>query len=139
MRSKESDFFALLFTSQRSPLSERLEQATFYHPHQTCLAINQIVAGCKKLLQKVESSSTFCNKTRNLYMLRVLLAQGPVSRKSRLLFGPKNLILNPKILNILDFCIFIFLVFIYILFAFVFVQTQLNLLSKMPSLRKCMT
>ena len=31
----------------------------FYYPH----AANQVVAGCEKLLQKVESSSTFCNKT----------------------------------------------------------------------------
>ena len=30
---------------------------------QTCLAANQVAAGCEKLLQKVESSSTFCNKT----------------------------------------------------------------------------
>ena len=29
---------------------------------QTCLAINQVVAGCEKLLQKVESNSTFCDK-----------------------------------------------------------------------------
>ena len=29
---------------------------------QTCLATNQVVAGCEKLLQKVESNSTFCNK-----------------------------------------------------------------------------
>ena len=28
----------------------------------TCLATNQDVGGCEKLLQKVESSSTFCNK-----------------------------------------------------------------------------
>ena len=31
----------------------------FYHPH----AANQLVAGCENLLQKVESCSTFCNKT----------------------------------------------------------------------------
>ena len=30
---------------------------------QTCLATNQVVAGCENLLQKVESSSTFWNKT----------------------------------------------------------------------------
>ena len=29
---------------------------------QTCLATNQVVAGCEKFLQKVESSSTFCIK-----------------------------------------------------------------------------
>ena len=29
---------------------------------QTCLATNQVTAGCEKLLQKVEKSSTFCNK-----------------------------------------------------------------------------
>ena len=29
---------------------------------QTCLATKEVVAGCEKLLQKVESSSTFCNK-----------------------------------------------------------------------------
>ena len=29
---------------------------------QTCLSTNQLVAGCGKLSQKVESSSTFCNK-----------------------------------------------------------------------------
>ena len=30
---------------------------------QTCLSTKQLVAGCEKLLQKVESSSTFCNKS----------------------------------------------------------------------------
>ena len=30
--------------------------------HQTCLVTNQVVAGCEKLLLKVESSSTFYNK-----------------------------------------------------------------------------
>ena len=34
----------------------------FYTQVQTCLATNQVVAGCEKFLQKVESSSTFCNK-----------------------------------------------------------------------------
>ena len=29
---------------------------------QTCLATNQVAAGCEHLLQKVESSSTFCDK-----------------------------------------------------------------------------
>ena len=29
---------------------------------QTCFATNQVVAGCEKFLQKVESSSNFCNK-----------------------------------------------------------------------------
>ena len=29
---------------------------------QICLATNQVFAGCEKLLQKVESSSTFCDK-----------------------------------------------------------------------------
>ena len=29
---------------------------------QTCLETNQVVAGCEKLLQNIESSSTFCNK-----------------------------------------------------------------------------
>ena len=33
-----------------------------------------LIAGCEKLLQKVESSSTFCNK--NLYKLRLLPIQG---------------------------------------------------------------
>ena len=40
--------------------------------NQTSLATNQLVKGCEKLLQKVESSSTFF--FQNLYMLRVLLA-----------------------------------------------------------------
>ena len=32
-------------------------------PHESnCLATNQVVEGCEKLLQKVESSSTFCYK-----------------------------------------------------------------------------
>ena len=30
--------------------------------NQTCLATIQVVAGCENLLQKVESSSTFCDK-----------------------------------------------------------------------------
>ena len=35
----------------------------WYTTHiQTCLATNQVVAGCKNLLQKVESSSFFCDK-----------------------------------------------------------------------------
>ena len=42
--------------------------------NQTPLATNQLVKGCEKLLQKVESSSTFF--FQNLYMLRVLLARG---------------------------------------------------------------
>ena len=29
---------------------------------QTCIATKEVVAGCEKLLQKVESSSSFCNK-----------------------------------------------------------------------------
>ena len=29
---------------------------------QTCLATNRVVEGCEKLLEKVDSSSTFCNK-----------------------------------------------------------------------------
>ena len=38
------------------------------------LATNQVAAGCENLLQKVESSSTFCDEI--FYMLRVLPAQG---------------------------------------------------------------
>ena len=49
----------------------------------TGLSTNQVVSGCKKLLQKVEGSFTFCNK------VRVLPAQGPVYQKSRLLTGPR--------------------------------------------------
>ena len=30
--------------------------------NQTCLATNQVVAGCEKLLQNIESGSTFLNK-----------------------------------------------------------------------------
>ena len=30
--------------------------------NQTCLATNQVSAGCEKLSRKVESSSTFCNR-----------------------------------------------------------------------------
>ena len=40
--------------------------------NQTSLATNQLVKGSEKLLQKVESSSTFF--FQNLYTLRVLLA-----------------------------------------------------------------
>ena len=36
--------------------------ASFTTHVQTCLATNQVFAGCEKLLQKVESNSTFCNK-----------------------------------------------------------------------------
>ena len=43
--------------------------------NQTSLATNQLVKGCEKLLQKVESSSIFFF-FQNLYMLRVLLARG---------------------------------------------------------------
>ena len=39
----------------------------------TCLATNQVVAGCEKLLQKVESRSTLFKKICK--MLRVLPAQ----------------------------------------------------------------
>ena len=46
--------------------------------NQTSLETNQVVIGCEKLLQKVESISTFCNKifkrctgTRNLIQLEV--------------------------------------------------------------------
>ena len=42
--------------------------------NQTSLATNQLVKGCEKLLQKVESSSTFF--FQNLYMLPALLARG---------------------------------------------------------------
>ena len=42
--------------------------------NQTCPATNEVVAGWEKLLQKVETTSTFCSKL--LYMLRVSLAQG---------------------------------------------------------------
>ena len=42
--------------------------------NQTCLATNQVVAGCEKLLQNVESGSSFFKK--NLYMSCVLPAQG---------------------------------------------------------------
>ena len=38
------------------------------------LATNQVATGCENLLQKVESSSTFCDEI--FYMLRVLPAQG---------------------------------------------------------------
>ena len=41
---------------------------------ETCLARNQVVAGCENLLEKVESSSTFCNKP--LHMLLVLPTHG---------------------------------------------------------------
>ena len=34
----------------------------FYHPRTTNVLTNQGFAGCKKLLQKEDSSSTFCNK-----------------------------------------------------------------------------
>ena len=34
----------------------------FTPTNQTCLAANQVVAGCEELLQKVESSSAFCIK-----------------------------------------------------------------------------
>ena len=34
----------------------------FTPANQTCLAANQVAAGCEKLLQKAERSSTFCSK-----------------------------------------------------------------------------
>ena len=42
----------------------KIDVARFTTHIQTCLAANQVAAGCEKLLQKVESSSTFSNKTR---------------------------------------------------------------------------
>ena len=33
---------------------------------QTCLSTKQLVAGCEKLLQKVESSSISCNKSEKV-------------------------------------------------------------------------
>ena len=36
--------------------------ACFTTHGQTCIATKEVVVGCEKLLQKVESSSTFCNK-----------------------------------------------------------------------------
>ena len=62
---------------------------------QTCLATNQVVAGCENLLQKVESSSTFCNKP--LHMLRVLPTHGKlvlqqVKQLPRMVWLPHNLI-----------------------------------------------
>ena len=30
--------------------------------NQTCLAINQVIADCEKVLQKAETSSTICKK-----------------------------------------------------------------------------
>ena len=42
--------------------------------NQSCLATNQIVAGCENLLQKIESKIYFLQQI--LYMLRVLIARG---------------------------------------------------------------
>ena len=40
--------------------------------NQTCLAINQVIADCEKVLQKAETSSTLCKKKCiHVYMLRV--------------------------------------------------------------------
>ena len=45
-------------------------------PDQTCLATNQqVVVNSEKFLQKLKSSSAFCNK--KCTCLRALLAQGP--------------------------------------------------------------
>ena len=35
---------------------------------QICLATNQVVAGCETLLLKVESSSTYCNKSVSVHV-----------------------------------------------------------------------
>ena len=43
--------------------------------NQTCLATNQVVVNSEKFLQKLKSSSAFCNK--KCTCLRALLAQGP--------------------------------------------------------------
>ena len=40
--------------------------------NQTSLATNQVVIACEKLLQKVESISTFCNKSVNVAQARVI-------------------------------------------------------------------
>ena len=48
--------------------------ARFTYHVQPCLATNQVLPGCTNVLQKVQSSSTFCNKI--CIMLRVLPAQG---------------------------------------------------------------
>ena len=42
--------------------------ARFTNHLQTCLVTNQVVAACEKLLQKVESYSTFCIKICTCYV-----------------------------------------------------------------------
>ena len=42
--------------------------------NQSCLATNQVFAGCENLLQKIESKIYFLQEI--LYMLRILTAQG---------------------------------------------------------------
>ena len=51
-----------LVLQHRYKTSWKAMYARFTTHVQTSLATNQIVAGCENLLQKVESSSTFCNK-----------------------------------------------------------------------------
>ena len=50
-------------TGRKYMQREENDVAPHFNTHvQICLATNQAVAGCEKFLQKVESSSTFCNK-----------------------------------------------------------------------------
>ena len=42
--------------------------------NQSCLATNQVFAGCENLLQKIESKIYFLQEI--LYLLRILTAQG---------------------------------------------------------------
>ena len=48
--------------------------------HQTCLATNQVVVGCEKLLQNVEGLFYFLKQ--NLYMSYVLPVQGKLALNS---------------------------------------------------------
>ena len=53
---------------------------------QTCIVTKEVVAGCEKLLQKVESSSTFCNKICTCSGLEVIFLGHLQSFASKIFF-----------------------------------------------------
>ena len=68
-KNVQHNLFAALLQNE---LKSNVEHFTTYV--QTCLAANEVAAGCENVLQKLESTFPFCKK--NLYILRVLPAQG---------------------------------------------------------------
>ena len=57
-KKKTCNFTTLL----QNELKSSVARFTTHQSNLSCNKINKVVAGCEKLLQKVQSSSTFCNK-----------------------------------------------------------------------------